>query len=119
MSLRDKILSADDLTSERVEVPEWDVTLEVRSPSAKARSRMVASAQRKDEDGESTMDLESIYPLLLIACCFDPESGEQVFTSDDIDAINDKSSAVVDRVAKACLRVSGLSEDTEKVLGKD
>jgi hypothetical protein len=25
----------------------------------------------------------------------------------------------VERVAKACLRVSGLSDDTEKVLGKD
>lgn len=119
MGLRDKILNADDLTTELVDVPEWDVKLEVRSPSAKVRARMVSQAMKKDEDGESTLDLESIYPLMIVHCCFDPDTGEQVFTTDDIDAINAKSSAAVEPVAKACLRVSGLSNDTEDTLGKD
>lgn len=119
MSLRDKILSADDLTSETVDVPEWGVTLEVRSPTAKVRSRMVSAAIRTNDDGETTTDLESVYPQFLIACCFDPESGEKVFEDDDQEVINAKSSAAVERVAKACLRVSGLSDDTEKTLGKD
>lgn len=119
MNTRDKILKADDLTSEVVDVPQWGVKLEVRAPSAKVRSRMVSSAMRKDDDGESSVDLESVYPQFLIACCFDPDTGEKVFEDGDQDAINDKSSAAVELVAKACLRVSGLSEDTEKVLGKD
>jgi hypothetical protein len=119
MNIRDKILNADDLTSEVVDVPEWDVKLEVRAPSARVRSRMVSLAMRKNDEGDDTLDLEAIYPRFLVACCFDPDTGEQVFTDDDLDAINSKSSAPVERVAKACLRVSGLSDDTEKVLGKD
>lgn len=120
MSLRDKILSADDLTSEMVDVPEWGVKLEVRSPTAKVRSRMVSSAMRTNDDtGETTTDLESVYPQFLIACCFDPDTGDKVFEDDDQEVINAKSSAAVERVAKACLRVSGLSDDTESTLGKD
>lgn len=118
MKLRDKILSADDLSIEIVEVPEWDVKLEVRSPSAKLRARMVSQAMTSDDEGESSMNLELIYPTLLVACCFDPDTGEQVFTDEDAEAINAKSSAAVEKVAQACLRVSGLSNDTEKVLGK-
>jgi hypothetical protein len=119
VSIRDKILSADDLTSELVDVPEWDVKIEVRSPTAKVRSHMISLAMRKDEDGDSTIDLESVYPQFLISCCFDPETGEKVFEDGDQDVINAKSSAPVERVAKACLRVAGLSDDTEKTLGKD
>lgn len=119
MSLRDKILAADDLSVEVVDVPEWDVKLEVRSPSAKVRARMVSQAMATGEDGESSINFESIYPTLLVACCFDPDTGEQVFTQDDAEAINEKSSAAVEKVAKACLRVSGMADDTEKVLGKD
>lgn len=118
MSLRDKILAADDLTVEVLDVPEWDVKLEVRSPSAKVRARMVSQAMETNENGESNVNLEAIYPTLMVACCFDPDSGEQVFTADDAEAINSKSSAVVERVAKACLRVAGLSNDTEGTLGK-
>lgn len=116
LSLRDKILAADDIATEPVEIPEWDVTLHVKSMTGKARAQMLREAA-DPETGE--MDYEKLYPQVIAATVVDPDTGEYVFTSSDVDALNLKSGAVLERLASAGMRVSGMTKEAEKELGKD
>ena len=51
MSLRDKILAAEDIASELVEVPEWGCIIEVRGMNGADRSRILEAAA-SSEDGK-------------------------------------------------------------------
>lgn len=106
-SLREKILNADDRRSEQVDVPEWGVTVEVRGLSGADRAAFLADAVTD----EGKVDFTRVWPSLLIAGVYDPESGEPVFQAADRDAINAKSAGVTERLAKIVQRLSGLDED--------
>jgi hypothetical protein len=106
MSLRDKICNAQDIEKELVAVPQWDATIEVRSMSAKARARLLKFAVQAD----GKMDFEKLYPAILIACCYDPESGDPVFTDGDEAMLNSKSAGPVETIAQVGMRMSGLAQ---------
>lgn len=106
-ALREKILAVVDVDSELVDVAEWGVAVEVRSMSARARAVLMKKALQDD----GTMDLEMFYPAVLIATCFDPDSGEALFTGADEASLNAKNGGVVDRLAMIGMRLSGLAKD--------
>lgn len=106
-NIRQKILNAQDIRSETVAVPEWDVTVEVRGLTGTQRARLMKSGF----DARGTVDFERLYPELLIASVFDPESGTAVFGEADRDLLNAKSGAAIERIAQVAMRVSGLSPD--------
>lgn len=111
--LADKIRQADDLASEVIDVPGWGVKLEVRSMTAKQRSEM----QTEWANGENSAAL--LYSAMLQNCCFDPDTGEPVFNEEDLTwLMEEKSAEVVEEVAQACLKVSGLSGDAIDEAGK-
>jgi hypothetical protein len=110
MSLRDQIANVDDLYSESVDIPEWNVTIEMRTPTLAERSAMVRRFVR--DDGTAAIDnLGEMYPALLVATCYDPETGVALFTESDFDLIRSKNGATVERLAQIALRLSGLTED--------
>lgn len=113
-ALRDRILSVQDIQSERVYVPEWDVEVEVRSMTGAQRARVLQGAT---VDGE--VDLERLYPILLIETTYDPESGEQIFTPADRDALNSKNSGALERIAKVAMRLSGIEPGAEDAAKND
>lgn len=116
MSLRDRIIAADDIGRHLVEVPEWGVEIEVRTLSAGMRTRMLKTAQT----AEGEVDLELLYPTVLIATCYDPETDEPVFTSDDIQIIQEKSATAVEALAQKAMEVSGMTgEASVDEEGKD
>lgn len=51
---------------------------------------------------------------LLIRCAFDPDSGEPLFTEADIPALKRRSSAKMQPLLKAVLRVNGLWAEAEE-----
>ena len=53
MSIKDKIKQAGDLEREVVDIPEWGVTVEIRSMSARQRALM---ANYTDLDDQSNSD---------------------------------------------------------------
>lgn len=114
MSLRELIFAADDTESEIVTVPQWGVDIEVRSMTGKERAAFLESFT--DEDGQVRWD--ALYPSLIIATSYDPETGEKVFHPDDHDALNSKSGAALEKVAQAGMRLSGMSEKAEESAGK-
>jgi len=118
MSLRDQIADAQDLYAETVEVPEWNVTIEMRTPTLAERSTMVRRFVK--DDGSAAIDnLAEMFPALLIATCFDPETGEALFTEADADLIRSKNGAVVERLAQVALRLAGLTGDAVPLRSDD
>lgn len=115
MSIKDKIRSSADMARESIIVDEWDVTLEVRSMSARQRARFASSF----DQGETTDRIETLWRSVLTSCCFDPETGELLFDNSDMEwLLNEKSGVVVDRIVNACLEVSGLKEKSVDDAGK-
>jgi len=114
VSLRDRILSANDLTSEMVEIPEWDVTVEVRGMSAADRTSLMDAAA---EGGSVNTSL--LFPSLVIACTFDPETGERVFGEEDRPALGEKNGLAIERVVQVAMRLSGMSVEARDASGGD
>lgn len=115
MSLRDRILAADDISRESLEVPQWGVTLEIRTMTAVQRSGMLKASALEG----GGVDIDRLYPMLIVACAFDPETGEPVFTSSDIGALQEKSSAAVELVAQHAMKMSGMNVNAVDDEGKD
>lgn len=104
--LRERILAADDIASERVHVDAWGVDVEVRGMSGRARAEVM---QKSLEGG--ALNLARAYPLLVIGCTFDPETGERVFSESDFEAVSEKAGGALEQIAMVAARLSGLDAD--------
>ena len=113
--LREKILTADDTTSETVEMSEWGVSVLVKSMSGAARTLLLQSAV--DDGGK--MDLGKVYPDIIIGCTFDPETDTNIFQVADRDDLMRKSGAALDKVASVAMRLSGFTDGVVDKAGKD
>lgn len=114
MSLRDKILQASDIVTERVEVPEWGIEVDVKTMTGAERAKIMQSVA---ETG--SMEFTNVYPEVVIACTYDPETGERVFSYDDKPHLMAKSGLAIDRIALVGLRLSGFTKEASDELGKD
>lgn len=103
MGLRDKILQAQDLKGETINVPEWDVDIEVCGISGKARANLLKIGFTGD-----ILDLEKMYPVLLSESLRDPETKEKIFKPEDYDALLEKNGAVIERLSRIAARKAGL-----------
>jgi hypothetical protein len=115
VSIRDQILAAQDIPSESVDVPEWGVKVEVRGMTGAERTRIMDKAVGQTGD----VNLQFVYPEIVIATSFDPESGEQIFSPNDRDALLAKSANALDRLASVGMRLSGFTQESADVAGKD
>jgi hypothetical protein len=116
VSLRDKILEAKDIQVEMVEIPEWDVTVEVRGMSGADRA-LIYSALSSEGGGD--INAAELFAETVIATAYDPETGARVFEPGDKTALMEKSAQAVDRVAKVGLRLSGMEgEASQDAAGK-
>ena len=117
-----QIRAAHDVSSELYEIPEWDVTIELRSMSARQRAAFASSVDFT-ADGNVEVNgnrVELMWGTVIQACCFDPDDGEHVFTEDDIEwLMAEKNANTVDALANACLAVSGMGADSDGDAGKD
>lgn len=105
-SKRERILSAKDIKSERVIVPEWDdVEIEIRGLTAAERADLLEQVV----DSKGKVGLSKLSGSLLVITVFDPETGNRIFSGDDAQNILLKSGAVVDRLNLIAMRLSGLS----------
>lgn len=116
MNLRDKILSIEDIPSREVFVPNWDVTILVKGLSAGERIELTQAAV---DQATGSVNLSTVYPDIVVSCCFDPETGEPVFTAADKQDIMKKSSKAIEMLASAGLELSGIGEDSADAAGKD
>lgn len=115
MNLRDKILNANDIKSEKVTVEEWGVEVEVRGMTGEARAEIMEQAV----DKEGNMNFKKLFPTIIIASTYDPETGAKVFEPADLDMLNSKSGGALDKVSKVAMKLSGLDEEAVKKAEKN
>lgn len=116
-TLRDQIRSASDMEAEHVEVPEWGVTVEVRTMTGRQRARIMTEMAN---GGIDNVDVEHLWSSVLTTCIYDPATGDNVFADEDLEwLMTEKSAAVIDRLSRRCLDVSGITEDGAAEVGKD
>lgn len=109
-SLRDRIFGTDDTTREVITIPEWGhAEIEIRSMSGIERAEFLKATRKPD--GQPA-DYAVFYPAVCIACCYDPESGERLFTEADKDALNLRNSRALERIARKAMAISGIANDS-------
>lgn len=118
MDLRSKILGTADTPIEPIEVPEWQVTIGVKSMSAASRATVMELAQGSS-DGLDAATVQAMWGKTLVSCLVDPATGEPIFTGDDMEALMEKSAAVIERLWQHCFVNSGMNEDDVDEAGKD
>ncbi len=110
MSLKDKIFAADDVTRDLESVPEWGITIELRSPTGAERAQLMN--QTVDENGDANKAMwPLLWPYALICCAHDPDTGERIFDWDDVNDLQTKSASVLTRLGDKCLNIAGLKPD--------
>ena len=114
MSLRDQILNSNDIPRKLVKVKEWNVEIEVRGMTGAERTRILDLAQ-----SEAGMNLQMVYPEIVISTAFDAETGEKIFNPEDRTALLSKSANALDALATVGMRLSGFLAETSNDLGKD
>ncbi len=114
MSLRDQILNSNDIPKELVKVKEWNISIEVRGMTGAERTRILDLAQAGDG-----MNLQMVYPEIVISTAFDAETGEKIFNPEDRTALLSKSANALDALATVGMRLSGFLAETSNDLGKD
>lgn len=101
MSLRDKILHLDDTRRVVQHVAEWDCDVQVRSMSARTRMRLLEHLKQDPDD-------VGLQVLVLVATCYDPETGNRLFEESDAAWLVEKHAGVIQQLANAGLRISGM-----------
>ncbi len=114
---RDEILSAHDLATETVAVPEWGGEVLVRGLSGRERDGFEASVlEMRGQD--TKVNLINLRAKLVAHCVIDAETGRRLFGDADIAALGDKSALALQRVFDVAQRLSGLSRSDVEELAK-
>ena len=99
---KEEILAADDIPTKVVEVPEWGGAVVVHGMSAAERWEW----NRKNKAADGSIDIEKAMNYALIIGISEPK-----FTEEDIPALRKKYGAVLDRISRAWLELSGIGEE--------
>jgi hypothetical protein len=114
-SLRDKILNAQDIKSEILNIPEWEVDILVKSMTGKKRALVMGEAM----DKKGKMNFENMYADLAITSSYDPETLKLIFEPTDRNVLNEKNGGVLERIAQVVIRISGLDVDAVETATKN
>jgi len=111
------ILSANDLQTEDVEVPEWGGAVRVRSFTGRERDAFESSMVRGD-GRDHKVDLTNMRTRLVGLTVID-ETGQRLFTDEEVDLLGAKSGAALDRVFAVAQKLNGLSGADVEELSKN
>ena len=120
--LSEKIKAVEDGTAEPYEIPEWGVTVEIRSMTARSRAQFVAEVASDDGTVAGVSDpgrIEGMWWHVISQTCFDPGSGERAFDEGDQEWLFEKNARVVNDLANECMAASGLTDEAQNDAGKD
>ena len=115
-SLRDRILSADDRKKEAVFVPQWGLSVFVRTLTGAERDDWEASIVQQ-RGKATTYDLRNVRARLVCKCIVD-ESGKRVFSDHEAEALGEKSAAALDLLFTVAQRLNALTNADVEDLGK-
>lgn len=115
MLTKEQILKAKDYDLKEVEMPEWGGSVFMRSFSGKERSELEVEVT---ENGGNILIDSTLRARFIRKCLCDGE-GNLLFAEEDIDVLNQKSAAALEKLFNLTLEVSGFSDkDVEDMEGK-
>lgn len=108
------ILSAEDLKTEEVDVPEWGGSVRVRTLTGSERDAFESSLIAAD--GQRNM---ANYRARLLSRALVGENGQRLFSDDEIPLLGGKSAAALDRLFAVAQRLNGIGGEAEKAIEKN
>ena len=113
MLSKEEILSCSDVKIETVHVPEWGGDICVKTITAQEQDEwsVLVSEQR----GIKKINAQASF---LVMCLCD-ESGNLIFTKEDIESLGKKSAGAMNRIFNVASRLNGLSKDDLKEIEKN
>ena len=118
MLTADQILTAEDLKTEIVDVPEWGGSVIVSELTATTRDAYEMLMWNDRGNGKLVANRQNVRARLVVLALVNPD-GSRMFGDDAADALGAKSGAVVDRLFDVCTRLSGMEEPDVEAEGKD
>lgn len=114
---RDDILKISDIQIERVSVPEWGGDILVRSMSGTERDQFEASMV--EQRGKNRRyNLQNIRAKLASLTICD-ESGERLFTEQDVKELGKKNATALQRVLIVAQKLSGITDEDVDELAEE
>ena len=107
------IISAVDLPSETVSVPEWGGDVKVTALSAKAMEAFQASI--RDPDGNLTSNIREKFLVVVMI----DDKGNRLFEDEDYLLLAEKNPAVMDKVFAVAQRLNGIGEEAKAKIAKN
>jgi hypothetical protein len=103
---KDAILSADDLKTETVEVPQWGGSVKVRMMTGVERDAFEESCIEV-KGNDRRQNFKNLRAKLCAMCIVD-DDGNRLFTDDEAAALGKKSAAALDLVFTVAQRLNGM-----------
>ena len=108
MSIRDTILKAGQ-RSELVDVPFWDVKIEMRGQTVQQQYAILDKV--RDADGE--IDGMQLALETILTCSYEPDTDSLVFDPADKDSLSSADSQSFNVLLRAANRAAGFDSDQE------
>lgn len=112
---KDQILQAQDTPYEDVNVPEWGGAVRIGTMTGEGRDRYEQSIFDMKKKG---VTLDNIRAKLIAASAID-ESGNLMFSEEDIQALGKKSAKALDRLFAVAQRLNGVTDADVEELAKN
>lgn len=106
---RDDILAAPDIHPQKVEMPEWGGCVFVRGLTARERDAFESSIVSVDKNGERKVDARNVRARLVALGVCD-ESGQPIFTANDVAELGKKSALALERLFDTIRHLSGMTD---------
>ena len=98
MNLRELILQVNDTPLEPIEIREWGCTVYIKALTGTQRNQLLKDIQKKTG---------SMYGYAMASSLCD-QDGKQLFTIEDIDALNEKNGKVLERLASYIVKLNAI-----------
>lgn len=113
---KNEILTADDLKTQDVSVPEWGGEVRIKTLTGAERDQYEADSVRTNK-GKREVNMSNMRARLIAMCAVD-EQGQLLFTRADVMKLGQKSAAALERVFDAAATMNGMSdEDVNELAG--
>src|SRR3990172_11370538 len=122
----EEILAIDDRPIEVVHVPEWNTHVRLRGMTGAQRTayerslidpKKLAERGRRGRRGRQNMDSmlndENVLKMraIMLSLCIIDENGDLIFSASQIEALNNKSALVLDRLYEIAQKLNGMSPE--------
>lgn len=105
---KDAILSADDMKTIDIDVPEWGGSVRLRTLTGGERDKFESDSI--DQRGKNNkMNLVNLRARLVGLCAVD-EGGKRMFGDNEVSKLGAKSAAVLDKLFTAAQELNGMTQ---------